>query len=104
MPMNEMPTLNPEYDSERGLYRVTFDPAEDNPSTVAVLAVAAVTEREPVTLEPLNDTVDPECLDELFAPKQDDTPRTGGEATFPFADHDVTVHSDGTIVLDPHQP
>lgn len=96
--------LDLEYDSDTGTYRVHFDSTGYKPSTSVVLAVAAVTETDPLELASLNDCLDPECLDGLFAPKHDGTARTGGHLTVTFADHDVTVHSDGTVVLDPHQP
>lgn len=99
----DIPAFSPEYDPDTGTYEVHFDPTEYAPSTAVVLAVAAVTETDPLELEMLNDCVDPECLDGLFGPKQDGTPRTGGHVTFSFADHEVTVHSDGTVRLAPQQ-
>lgn len=99
---SDLPAISPEYDAETGTYRIDFDPTERTPSTVVVLAVAAVTETDPVDLAVLNDSIDPDCLNGLFAPKRDGTSRRGGHVTFPFADHDVTVHSDGPVVLDPH--
>lgn len=99
----EMLADSPEYDPDTGTYRVHFDSAESTPSTAVVLAVAAVTDTDPLDVETLNDRVDPGCLDGLFAPKQDGTPRAAGQVTFPFADHEVTVHSDGTILLVPRR-
>lgn len=98
----DMSSLDIEYDSDTETYCVHFDPAECEPSTAVVLAVAAVTETDPLDLASLNDCLNPDCLDGLFAPKQDGTARTGGHVTVPFADHEVTVHSDGAVVLDPH--
>lgn len=86
-----------------GPTRVHFDPAEREPSTVVVLAVADATETDALDLASLNDSIDPDCLDRLFEPKQDGTPREGGHVTFPFAGHHVTVHSAGKVVLDPHR-
>lgn len=93
--------VSPEYDPATGTYQVDYNSTEYTPSTAVVLAVAAVTETDPLDVAPLNDCVDPGCLDGLFASKQDGTPRAVGQVTFPFADHDVTVHSDGTVVLVP---
>jgi len=98
----DMYSLDLEHDSDTGTYRFQFDPTECEPSTAVVLAVAAVTETDPMDMASLNDCLDPGCLDRLFAPKQDGTARTGGQVTVAFAGHDVTVHSDGTVVLDPH--
>lgn len=96
-------SLDIEYDSDTETYRGHFDFTECEPSTAVVLTVSAVTETDPLHLGPLNDCLDPECLDRLFAPREDGTARTGGHVTVTFAGHDVTVHSSGTVVLAPHQ-
>lgn len=93
--------IRPEYDSGTETYRVQFDTIEYDLSTVIVLAVGAVSDRDPLALPALNDCLDPGCLDGLFAPKENGTPRTGGRVGFPFAGYDVTVYSEGMIVLDP---
>lgn len=88
---------------DAGPTRVHFDPAERKPSTVVVLAVAGANGTDALDMASLNDIIDPDCLDGLFEPKRDGTPREGGHVTFPFAGHRVTVHSDGEVVLDPHR-
>ncbi|MCU4801612.1 hypothetical protein OB920_14630 [Halobacteria archaeon HArc-gm2] len=49
----------------------------------------------------LNDHVDPEALDRLFAPKPDGTPRTNGHLSFTVWNHQVTVYSNGQIAIVP---
>lgn len=98
----ETQPFSPEYDPDTGTYRVDFDPTECMPSTVVVLAVAAVTESDPPELAVLNERIDPDCLNRLFGPTQGGTPRTDGHVLFPFAGYEVTVHSDGEVILAPH--
>lgn len=49
----------------------------------------------------LNDHVDPEALDRLFAPKEDGTPRTNGHVSFTIWNYQVTVYSNGQIAIVP---
>ena len=49
----------------------------------------------------LNDHVDPEALDRLFAPKADGTPRTNGHVSFTIWGYQVTVYSNGQIAIVP---
>lgn len=49
----------------------------------------------------LNDHVDPEALDRLFAPKADGTPRTNGHLSFTIWGYQVTVYSNGQIAIVP---
>ena len=49
----------------------------------------------------LNDHVDPEALDHLFAPKSDGSPRTNGHVSFTIWGYQVTVYSNGQIAIVP---
>jgi len=90
-----------EHDSETGVYRGSFAPDLSDPSTVVVLAVSEALDRDPSDLEKLNHCLDPDCLDKLFEPRTDGSARGGGEVVFPYAGFEVTVTSDGVVVLDP---
>lgn len=59
-------------------------PYEGDVSLAVIETVAAVTDRSSTDLGPLSEAVDPEALDELFAPTFDDRPRPGGLVCFPF--------------------
>ncbi|WP_336003423.1 HalOD1 output domain-containing protein [Halorientalis halophila] len=52
----------------------------------------------------LNDYVDPDALDRLFAPKPDGSPRTNGHLSFSVWNCQVTVYSTGQIVVSQPQP
>jgi hypothetical protein len=75
---------------------------EDATPTEAVVdAVADARDCDPLDLPPLNDAVDPDALDALFADTAGGTPRYGGYLTFHYCDCTVTVSGVGTVVVDP---
>ncbi|MFB6106468.1 MAG: HalOD1 output domain-containing protein [Halobacteriaceae archaeon] len=80
--------------------RVAFDfDGGPRPSTAVVEAVGARSGREPTDLGPLAETIDPDALDDLFAPdgarRRDDR-----ECTFRFGGYAVRVRgADGSGVV-----
>jgi len=69
-------------------------------SATIVSAIAEVNGMEPTSLGfALHDYFDTDALDALFAPKLDGQPREGGRLTFTLPEHEVTVFSDGHIVI-----
>ena len=80
-------------------------PSHSSPSNAVLTAVAecegvAVEEVCPPEYQSLHDVVDPQALDELFAPRADGTPRQMGNVSFRFCGYDVTLESDGSITLE----
>ncbi|WP_227380659.1 DUF7504 family protein [Haladaptatus halobius] len=74
--------------------------APEDIGTDVVLAIADAVGVDPSDLrEQLADRVNPDALTDLFRPKVDGTPRTGGYISFAFQGYFVTVSSDGTITL-----
>lgn len=65
----------------------------DSITEAIVDAVNDVENCDPLTLPPLWDVIDPEALDELFAPTRRGRPRTG-HVGFVYAGHEVTVAVD----------
>lgn len=49
----------------------------------------------------LNDHLDPDALDELFADRHDGTPREGGMLVFSMAGCEVRVYGDGRVIVTP---
>lgn len=49
----------------------------------------------------LNDFLDPDALDELFANRHDGTPRKGGRLVFSMSRCEICVYGDGRIVVTP---
>lgn len=72
------------------VYRLSYEDA----SLAVIEAVATVTGRPPSEIGPLGEVVDPEALDEVFAPTFDGRPRTGGTICFPFEELFVVVDAE----------
>ncbi|WP_049921937.1 HalOD1 output domain-containing protein [Halopiger djelfimassiliensis] len=85
------------------LYRAYHDP--DGPATLSTTVIHALADCMGVDVTDgrisLYDAVDPDALDDLFRPRHDGSPRTGGTLTFVVDDHRVTVTSDGEILIEP---
>lgn len=93
--------FTPEYHSPTETYHLEFDITEQDPSTVVVLAVLDLSGGSVDDLDLNFDSLDPECLDDLFRPRFDGTPRRGGQVVFEFSGYEVTIDSSGELVLDP---
>jgi hypothetical protein len=90
-----------EYDPERDAYVANHRSASDEELSVTVVhAVLEATGREPTDVN-LNDVIQPDALNRIFAPKHDGTPRRGGTLRFEFADCLVTVDGDGEVMVEP---
>ena len=74
------------------------DATERKPSTVVIETVADVCGVEPTDLgTALYDCIDPDALDELFAPTLAGRRRGVGVVTFTMEGCDVSVYDDGTV-------
>lgn len=60
-----------------------------------VMAVADVTGKDPLSMEPLYEAVDPDALDALFV--EDDTNRSRPHVTFTYCGCEVEVSADGGV-------
>lgn len=86
-------------EERNGCYVTSYEPGTRNASEVVVFALATIAGTEPDELLPLHDTVDPDALDELFAPTMDGRPRAGGRVTFTHDGYTVTLGHDGTLAI-----
>ena len=78
--------------------RQHWDPETESVSASVVRAVAAAEGTTALDLdEPLYDVVDPDALDQLFAPKPDGTSRLLGQLHFRYHGYTVLVHEFGRI-------
>lgn len=79
---------------------------EDEPDTplVSTLVIRKVAEREgvdPVDLDQqLDDTVNTEALDQLFAPKPTGIPRKGGTVEFTYCGYHATIESPRSVLIE----
>ncbi|MXV61694.1 hypothetical protein GS429_06370 [Natronorubrum sp. JWXQ-INN-674] len=85
------------------VYRVTHDP--DGPATLSTTVAHALADCLGTDVTDsrisLYDAVDPDALDQLFRPRHDGRPRSGGSLSFAIHEHYVTVKSDGEILIEP---
>lgn len=92
-----------EYHPETTTVRTQFD-QQKTPASMAVIAtLAEVMDADPVELDPLHSTVDPDALDALVRV------RTGTDGdihvTFTHEDHAIIVYSYGVVTITPgHEP
>ncbi len=73
--------------------------ADELVSTAVVRAVSAVDGREPSSLRPLGNVVDPTALDALFGPRYDGTPRTGGRLSSVYNGCHITIDNGEYLTL-----
>ena len=74
---------------------------DDSLSATVVTAVAAVRNLEPRAVDALNETVDPDALNAIFADSYGGNSREGAALSFRLNDCDVTIHGDGRVVVRP---
>lgn len=76
----------------------TFQLPESAPVSQRVThAVAETTNTDPLELDPLFNTIDPESINTLFKPTNTGSQRATGSVAFEYAGCDVTVFADGTV-------
>ncbi|WP_433634804.1 HalOD1 output domain-containing protein [Halomicrococcus sp. NG-SE-24] len=75
--------------------------ADDSLKTRIISHVAAQKNVDSTSLEPLYEAIDPDALEDLFAPHFDGTSRTTGRVVFAYSGYRVTVTSDGDIQTTP---
>ncbi|WP_192498290.1 HalOD1 output domain-containing protein [Halorussus halophilus] len=69
-------------------------------SAVVVEAVAEAADVDPAELgTPLYEQIDPDALDNLFSDRHNGMPRGSGHVTFELLEFEVTVYSDGHVVV-----
>ncbi|WP_276282006.1 HalOD1 output domain-containing protein [Halorussus caseinilyticus] len=90
-----------ERDESDGCYRARYDSTEHPTSTVVVTAVAAVTETDPLDLEPLRESLDPDALDDIFRRTPGGHVREEGCVEFSLAAHEVVVGAEGDVEIYP---
>jgi hypothetical protein len=73
--------------------------ANESVSTAVVRAVSAVEGREPRTLRPLTDVLNPDALDNLFDSRSNGEPRTGGRLSFIYSNCRVTIDNGEYLTL-----
>ena len=84
-------------EEHNGWHVTRYNPATQNASEIVVFALATVADTDPLALAPLHRSIDPDALDDLFAPTIDGRSRAGGKITFVHDGYTVVVSQDGEI-------
>ena len=92
-----------EYVQESGTVRTRFD-QEKTPASMAVIATLAdLLGTDPVELDPLYSTIDPDDVDALVRVRNGSN--GDSHVTFTHEGHAITVHSYGVLTITPeHEP
>ncbi|MFC4451609.1 HalOD1 output domain-containing protein [Halorussus aquaticus] len=78
---------------------VHYDPSsDDRPSEMLVVTVADIADADPLELEPLFETVEPDTLNDFVG--TGGLPDVGGHMSFTYENYDVTVHSSGLLEIE----
>ena len=78
--------------------------SDESISEAVILAVSDFEGRDPSSLRPLSDVLDPDALDAIFRPQAADVPRTGGSLSFIYSNSRVTVQNGEYFTLQPIGP
>ncbi len=71
-------------------------------TTTIVHALASIADTDVSQGEfSLYDSVDPDALEQLFAPKADGSSRSDGHVAFTALEHEVFVYADGDVIVYP---
>jgi hypothetical protein len=89
------------YHEGSGTYQVAFRPSRGTATEAVVVTVAKASGTDPLELPPLASVLDPDALDALCGASVWNVPTDGIRVSFRYADHDVTVGSHGTVVVEP---
>lgn len=89
-----------ELDTDTDTFWATYDSARDDVSLAVVAVVAAVEDRAPTDLTPLQSAVDTDALRSLFQGPDDGLP-TPTTTSFRYEGYEVTVSSEELVQVTP---
>ena len=88
-----------EYHQDSGTVRTLFNQDKVDPSMAVIATLAEVMDADPVDLDPLHSTVEPDALDALVRVRDGTTGDI--HISFTHEDHAITVFSYGVITITP---
>ncbi|WP_254768290.1 HalOD1 output domain-containing protein [Salinilacihabitans rarus] len=98
--MTDRPSPDLKYDADAEAYVLVPSPEADV-SVELVLAIAEITDRDPLEMRPIYECCDPETIDALCAARRNDAVEIDGDVSVTIADHRVTIEADGTFRVEP---
>lgn len=84
-----------------GIIRSRFDWAASDPSTAVIQAVAVACNRDPLEMGAIYERVDPDALDAMFERNRRLVDTGDLAVSFSYERHEVTVTSDGEVIVAP---
>lgn len=92
-----------EYQQDSGTVRIQFEHAQTPASLAVIATLAEMLNTDPVELDPLHATIEPDALDAIVSAHNG---MTGDiHVSFTHEDHEVTVSSYGVVTITPgHEP
>lgn len=75
--------------------------ADESVSMAVVRAVSAVEGREPSSIRPLGEVIDPDALDDIFDVRHNGHPRPGGSVSFVYSNCRVTIDNGEYLTIEP---
>ena len=81
---------------DRNVFEKEFDPVYDTPSTILIDTIAYIHNADPITLDPLAETVDTDALDLLLTSPSEADERPI-DVRFSYEGLDICMRSDGKI-------
>ena len=85
---------------EENTCKRSFTPGHESVSKVLITTISHINEQDAVDLPPLQNVIDTEAMDRLFAPRSDGTMRHNDlTISFCYVGYEVLVDSDGTLTL-----
>lgn len=82
-----------EFDAQEGRYRVAYDSVDATPSLAIITVVSTITGKDPVDLDPIHESIDPDALDALFTAEFSSVNRL----TFQYCGYEITVGTDDVV-------
>lgn len=89
------------FHEEDEVYRLAYDREVDTTSLAIIAAVAAIADTDPVDLDPLYSTIDPEAVDTLFDGSATGQIRSTVRVSFHFNEFEITVTDREIIEVQP---
>lgn len=87
-------------DSKSEAHHLKYDSAHsESLSMVIIMTVADIVGADPLELDPLYESIEPERLDEFVSPSTDEATDSDGPITFTYHDYTITVHQRGHVVI-----
>jgi hypothetical protein len=74
---------------------------EEPVSQAVVTAVSIFEGRDPTTIDPLTETIDPDALDQIFTSRFNGRPRCGGRVSFVYSQSRITVDNNEYVEVSP---